>query len=170
MDFALDWQKIIQWFCCGTDKYVDPTNFWKISDGWPTRQKWQRQEGFLKGQDLFGESITIEIGPLRDQDVVWVGLSWVWKFRYWLQRMDDRRFGCAALWLTGDVSMWLRCVVLVRTCIWWYSTPLLGKTGAGLQLVLLLVGAGTAVGEDGAGKMAKMEPVRSKVTSKDFVG
>ena len=27
-----------------------------------------------KGQDLFGESIIIKIGPLRDQDLVWAGV------------------------------------------------------------------------------------------------
>ena len=31
-------------FIC-VDRYVDHTNFWKISDWRPTRQKWQRQDG-----------------------------------------------------------------------------------------------------------------------------
>ena len=31
-----------------------------------------------KGQDLFGKSITIKFGPLKDQDVVWVGVhNWL---------------------------------------------------------------------------------------------
>ena len=34
------------------------------------------------------------------------------RLSYWLLRLDDRRPGCEVLWLSGDVSMWPRCVVL----------------------------------------------------------
>ena len=44
-------------------------------------------------------------------------LSRIRKFSYWLQRLDDRRPGGAIFWLTGDVSMWPRCVVLVQAIV-----------------------------------------------------
>ena len=38
--------------CCGTDKYIDPTNYWNISDWQRTRQDWQNKVVVSKGQIL----------------------------------------------------------------------------------------------------------------------
>ena len=85
---------------------------------------------------------------MKSELVCAIALSRIRKLSYWLQRLDDRRPGCAVLWLTGDVSMWSWCVVLVQAVVvrWllWCRSPLLGEARASLLLELSFVGAGLA--------------------------
>ena len=44
--------RILGWNCCKADEYIDPTNFWNMSDWQRTRQEWQNKVVVSKGQIL----------------------------------------------------------------------------------------------------------------------
>ena len=149
--FYPSWNKIVNIIVAGLINTSILQTFEKWSYWRQTRQNDKDKRVNSKGQDLFGESITIKIGPFRDEDVVWIGVRDCPVVGPKIHLLvAEAGWSETQLSLTWDVLMWARCVVLVRTVdarkLWWCGSPLLGEVGAGLRLVLLLVGAGLTVG------------------------
>ena len=98
---------LIWWVCCRTNKNVDPTNFEKYGINDQLRKNDKNKRVNLKSQDLFRELITIKIGPLIDQDVVWVGVP-DWPAMGQKIQLLVAEAGWSEAWLYSTLVNW-RC-------------------------------------------------------------